>query len=235
MFDHAGASENIQVGENIETQWRRAIDTDDINVLRDLLPAVDVHATNEKGKNALMAAAKNVNMELYNKLLERGISVETRSKTGGTLLMYAVHGNDKAMIQTVLAASDHIDAQSSNGWTALMIAAAKGFENGVRLLVAAGADANMPDVYQWSPLMRAIDNKHFDVAHYLLKQPAINVNVKNENGATALHLAVQSAEVAIVKRLLEVGASASIKDKNGSTAQMLAADLNNQEILDLLK
>jgi len=233
-LSYVHAAESIQVGENLETQWRRAIDTDNIDTLRDLLPAVDIQATNEKGKNALMAAAKSVDMELYDKLLERGISVETRSKTGGTLLMYAVHGNDKTMIQTVLAATDHIDAQSSNGWTALMIAAAKGFENGVRLLVDAGANPNMPDVYQWSPLMRAIDNNHFGVAGYLLTQPEIEVNVVNENGATALHLAVQNAEAVIVKQLLRVGASTSVKDKNGATAKMLAKKLGNQEIADLL-
>ena len=203
-------------------KWKRAIDRDDGEALWRLLSQVDVLGSNDKGKNALMAAAKIGDKELLEALVRHGVRIEDKSLTGGTALMYAVLGNQAQMIDYLLTRTQHLDAQSTNGWTAVMIAAAKGFDGALKQLVEAGADANLADVYQWSPLMRAIDNKHREVINYLLALPGPALNEINENGSTALHVAAQFGDVETVELLLERGADSSVLDKNGDSAEDVA-------------
>ena len=189
--------------QQLQVKWRRAIDQDNLEDLWQLLAIVDAKDTNEKGKTALMAAVKVGDFCLLQELQQLGLSVQQRSSTGGTALMYAVLGNELKMIEHLLPLTDDINAQSTNGWTAVMIAAAKGFDEAIVRLVDAGADANIADVYQWSPLMRAIDNKHTAVVSALLGLP-VAVNHVNENGSTALHIAVIAEDIDTVKQLLKL-------------------------------
>ncbi len=219
--------------EQLETEWKRAIDQDKVADLKRLLPGVDVALTNNKGKTALMAAVKVGDNCLLQELMQRGLKFSTKSYTGGTALMYAVLGNQPEMIEKVLSYQPDPDEQSTNGWTAVMIAAAKGFRSAVLDLHQAGADINLPDVYQWTPLMRAIDNRHTDVAVYLLAAPGINVNHTNENGSSALHIAALTGETEIVTTLLQLGSDKDLQDKNGLTPADVAetagyADLSNK-------
>ncbi len=203
-------------------KWKRAIDQDNGRVLWQLLSEVDVKGTNDKGKTALMAAAKMGDQPMLEALVSRGLSVEDKSLTGGTALMYAVLGNQSEMIRYLLPKTKHLDAQSTNGWTAVMIAAAKGFDTALAQLVAAGANANLADVYQWSPLMRAIDNKHAVVVEYLLLQPDIVIDFTNENGSSALHVAAQYGDSKTVARLLSLGVDFNLRDKNNASAKEVA-------------
>jgi len=217
-----------------QTDWKRAIDLDKAADLWRLINSVDVTATNDKGKTALMAALKIGDQCLVEELMQRGLGIADKGYTGGTTLMYAVLGNQTKMIDFVLSRKPELDAQSTNGWTAVMIAAAKGFKEPMQQLVTAGADVNLADVYRWTPLMRAIDNRHGFVVNYLLSLPETEVLQINENGSTALHIAAQTGDQAIVRRLLALGANVDVVDKNGFTAGQIALEKNNAEVVQLL-
>ena len=68
----------------------------------------------------------------------------------------------------------------------------------------------------------------------LLKQGA-NANLQNEDGYTALLIAVSSGNKEIVQLLLENGADINIKNIDGKTAWSLAEERNYSKIVDLLK
>lgn len=223
--------------ETPEQSWRRAIDRDDAKVLWQMLPDFDVRATNEKGKTALMAAAKLGDKSLLEALQKRGLSLVDRSFTGGTVLMYAALGNQLEMLtylQQRVPGSRYRDAQSTNGWTAIMIAAAKGFDDAVRVLVDDGADPWLADAYQWSPLMRAIDNRHMGVVRYLLSLPDAVIDFKNENGSTALHISALRNDVESAVLLLALGARSDIKDNSGRIPADIAKANTSAELLALL-
>lgn len=212
--------------------WQRAIDRDDAQALWRLLPRADITQTNEKGKTALMSAARLGDHKLYDALKSKGLAASDRSATGGTTLMYAALGNQLSMIRAAVSEQSdpsYLNAQSTNGWTALMIAAAKGFSQSVELLVELGADPSLADAYQWSPLMRAIDNRHESVVQYLLTLNNIEINATNENGSTALHVAVLKNDVSAVRLLLQAGIDVSVSDAGGKTAHGIAVEneLNN--------
>lgn len=224
-----------------ELQWKRAIDRDDTNTLRRLLNRVDVKLTNEKGKTALMASAKTGQLDLLETLLQSGLGIEDRTMTGGTSLMYAALGRQHAMISYLLNArrgmgdfQRYVDAESANGWTALMIAAAKGFDSVVEQLVHEGdADAWLADAYQWTPLMRAIDNRHTAVIRFLLEMDKQVLNAINENGATALHVAVEKGDARTVKLLLGGSIDREIRDNAQRTALDIAKSRRDESITRL--
>ena len=201
------------------------------------MPDADIKATNDKGKTALMSAARLGDHKLYEALTAKGLSAADRSFTGGTVLMYAALGNQLPMIRTVFSEQSdplYLNAQSTNGWTALMIAAAKGFDQTVELLVELGADPSLADAYQWSPLMRAIDNRHESVVQYLLSLPDININATNENGSTALHVAVLKNDEVTIQQLLQAGVNTSVADAGGKTAYDIADNSGLHHLTKLL-
>ncbi len=223
----------------LRTEWKRAIDQDKATDLWRLLSEVDanridVNSTNDKGKTALMASVKVGDQCLLEELLRRGLRITDKGYTGGTVLMYAVLGNQKKMIDLILLREQELNSQSTNGWTAVMIAAAKGFKVSMQQLHTAGADINLPDVYLWTPLMRAIDNRHSSVVEFLLSQPEIDVGQINENGSTALHIAAQTGDEAIVTKLLELGAGVTATDKNGFTASDVAIEYGHARISEVI-
>ncbi len=222
------------LAEDSQKLWRRAIDQDDAQTLVRLLDDSLLTITNEKGKTALMAAAKLGDFALYRQLRDRGLDPRQRSNTGGTVLMYAVLGNQLAFVESVLAQQPDVNLQSTNGWTASMIAAAKGFGEALELLIGAGADVNIADAYRWSPLMRAIDNRHADTVRILLQHTDIQLDWQNENRATALHIAASRGDRRAVEWLLSRGADTNLRNNENMRAVDVARLAGQRDLVKLL-
>ncbi|CAF1412002.1 unnamed protein product, partial [Didymodactylos carnosus] len=72
-----------------------------------------------------------------------------------------------------------------------------------------------------------------DIIQLLLKYyPNINVNIKNKQQATPLHLAIIYGDVDIVNILLEAGADKSLLMTN-KTCKDLAKDFNNEYLYEM--
>ena len=87
-----------------------------------------------------------------------------------------------SVIETLLNGySVPLDAQDGKGRTALYICSARDLVSGVELLLDAGADPNIGDDRQMTPLLRAIRDWSFDVLELLLfhTQNAADVNLKH--------------------------------------------------------
>ena len=169
------------------------------------------------GKTALMAAAKAGAFELAHRLIQRGAEVDARNDNGGTALMFAaIPGHPETMALLIEHGAD-VDAIGHFNWTALMVAASKGHGDGVRMLLRNGADPNVQDTYGWTPLMRAVYGDKQDAVSALLEHERLNLEARDERGATALHVAVERGRSSLVARLLAYGAdSASIDDAGRS-------------------
>lgn len=215
--------------------WRRAVQDNDLDAIRRQLGAsVDVDLSTERGKTALMAAARAGDGELAATLLAAGANPEARNRAGGTVLMYAVVGGNERLVQRLLAAGAAVDAQASNGWSALMLAAAKDRAAIARRLCRASADVNRADIYGWTPLMRAVYEGSEAVATVLLEQPGLQLERVNDHGQTALHLAVIRQSGSLVRRLLAHGARQSA-DVDGNTPRTIARKLGRLDLLALLE
>ena len=81
--------------------------------------------------------------------------------------------------------------------------------------------------------MRAVWNKHNPIVKLLLDQPAVDVNVKNIRGSTALYYAAHgnNAEGARMLLLHKNFKSANVTDNGGLTALMVAVICGKEEVL----
>lgn len=98
-----------------------------------------------------------------------------------------------------------------------MMAAAKNRPQAARLLMNAGADTNTPDVYGWTPLMRAAYGGRREIVALLIDHGKMKIHTINDHGQSALHLAVIGRRQKIAELLLASGANQGLLDFAGRT------------------
>jgi ankyrin repeat protein len=81
--------------------------------------------------------------------------------------------------------------------------------------------------------MKAIQRDRPDLAAVVLEK-AGRINIKDDRGATALHLAAARGQVALMAQLLDRGADLKAKMKEGSTPLGEAAYMGQAEAIQLL-
>ena len=127
------------------------------------------------------------------------------------------------------------DSKAKLGWTALALAAVKGYTDVAEVLLDAGADQGVRDAYGWTPLMRAVDRRRPEFIRLLLESPGADLTVRQEDGATALHIAAASGDLQIVRLLVSHGADRSAEDRNGNTATAIARSAGHADIAEYLE
>ena len=105
----------------------------------------------------------------------------------------------------------------------------------VRQLLARGADPNLRDIYGWTPLMRAVYEDRARVVQALLEQSDIQLNARNDQGATALYLAAVQGNEPVTRALLLAGADPRIGDREGRAPENVAIAAGHENIARLLK
>lgn len=96
--------------------------------------------------------------------------------------------------------------------------------NKLKQLLIAGADINIQDNEGYTPLMRILEEEDFDftLAKMLIKQGS-NLNLKNKEGQTALHIFASHTwtfSPYLLENFIKSGANINAKDKNGLTPLM---------------
>jgi len=103
----------------------------------------------------------------------------------------------------------------------------------VRSALARGENVNEKNSIGDTALMHAVCFKHNFIVKLLLDQPAVDVNVKDKWGQTALHRAayVNNAEGARMLLLHKDFNSANVTNNDGNTALMIAVIYKKEEVL----
>lgn len=86
---------------------------------------------------------------------------------------------------------------------------------------------------KYPPLIKAIINKNKDKAENMILEGA-DVNVKTEDGTSALHFAVGIGELELVKHLIDKGAEVNSSNKTGNLPLYIAVEFGNVEEVELL-
>jgi ankyrin repeat protein len=182
-------------------------ETDIIAVL--LKAGADVNSPNAEGETALMEVTRTGRVDAARLLLSHGATVQAHETWGGqTALMWAVTQDHPEMMQLLIEHGADVNARSKvhdwqrkvtaegrpkdmhrGGLTPLLYAARDGCVPCVQLLLKSGADVNLPDPDQVSPLEMALLNLHWDTAKLLISQGA-DVHGWDEWGQTPLYVAV---------------------------------------------
>lgn len=202
----------------------------------------DVNAVdNNTGGTALMAASFNDHYRVAKYLIAKGADVNAKSKEGYTALHSAASGAGKNLSELLLFSGANVNARTNNGTTPLRLNTESHYYADVaEVLLSRGADPNLPDDDNRTPLNSAIIKCHMATAELLLSKGA-DVTAADKLGMTALHRAVLSFgdprcklrdSLRIAQLLLLKGARVDIADNKGRTPLSLATD--RKEMLALL-
>jgi len=190
----------------------------------------EINKTNSCGWTPLMLSARNSNTVSTERtveiLLEHGASVNKidvfQKKTA---LMYASSYSNsdstERTVQLICNYSTDIDFRNINGETALMYASKDNDTvNAVKILLDNGADINLSDNLDYTPLMLSISNINIDIVKILLQNKA-NMEIYNKYGDSALDLAIyddgdenledheKAKKLEIIKLMFDHGANLS--------------------------
>ena len=153
------------------------------------------------GSTPLLFAARQGDVETATVLLEAGAKVNDADAAGTSALVVTAHSDHTALSLFLLERGADPNAAGA-GYTALHAAVLRGNLQLVKALLAKGADPNAP-VAHGTPGRRLS-------ADYSLRYQMI--------GANAFWLAARFGEPAIMRELVDAGASAFTGPKDGTTA-----------------
>lgn len=149
-------------------------------------------------------------------------------------LMESASRGDLPMLSAALEEGAQSDSRDERGTTALMRAAERGHVPVVRALLEAGADPNAERPGGITPLMHAAAGGNVEVATLLLDAGARVDARAEDNGLTALRVAVATAAPDMARRLLAAGADRGEQDADGARLLFTAAGAGSVPLLELL-
>jgi ankyrin repeat protein len=202
-----------------------AVDQGDVTAVKAYIKeGVNVYRRCRKGETALMIAARRGHMDVAKTLIKAGIPVDAPTPNGRTALMIASSVRQTEMVSLLLREGADPNYPGPLGYTALMLALEerlgipKATEDSslsiLEDLLKKGANVNVSDDRQVTPLWIAIRNKNRGAVQLLLDNGA-DVNKRaGPNGHTPLMTAIESGHLAIVESLVNHGADVNAKVKD---------------------
>ena len=184
----------------------------------------------------LIAATNKGDIEEVERLLDAGSDVNACIKYGLTPLQTAVLRRREELCTLFLEHGADIDHKNEQGDTALHLAITRGLVSICQLLVDHGGDIfatnndgqtplDMTKLRQdTTPEQTALRRGHLET--YVFLQPTYD---------TRLIAAVQNGNIDEVKKLLDAGADANVKDKNGKSALSYARQSGSAQLSELFK
>jgi ankyrin repeat protein len=229
LLVHRGADINAS-GESGWTALHSATVVQGREEMVAFLPSKGARAdsTDENGETPLWFAFSRGRLSVMKMLLQHmgAVEQERRGEIGWTPLMEACGEGKLGMVRMLVQqmGAQGLDDVDCLGRTALHWAALEGQYEVVAILLEKGAQADIGDDDDTTPLMWAASRGHLGVVQMLLEHmEGQGLDATNVHERTALKLAVQGGHEAVVTFLLSQGAHATNPDRNGSTPFMSAA------------
>ena len=174
------------------------------------------------GCTLLMKAAKSGNERDIRSLILSGANVNLKDKEGWTALMYAVrYQPNEAIIETLISAGSNVKEKNKYDISALSLAATYNENPEILKKLLAYYSASEKELMQAFILMLT-DNSSSDYSKAVKADSFIQKGISLNsfyNGKTPLMYAAQfCTSTTVIRRLLEYGASTSIRSADGKTA-----------------
>jgi ankyrin repeat protein len=166
----------------------------------------------------LHIAALNGYGDMVKFLLANKAKVNAKEEAGDTPLVLAAENGHKDVVELLLAAGANVDAKGDDG-SPLAVAAAGGYVDIVKLLLSRNADVNSWDSEGGTPIVSA---KTREIAELIVAKGA-NVNSRDYDRQTALHIAAAYGRSDLAAFLMAQGADVNARDRYGDTPLHYAA------------
>ena len=187
----------------------------------------NVDQQDEDGNTALLFAAEQGYEDILDLLLQAGADPNLSDFKQRTPLISAAYKGKINIVKNLLqidTVKENINNQDINGNTALIFSAKRGYEDILDLLLQAGADPDLSDFKQRTPLMSAAYKGKINVVKNLLQIDTVKENINNQdiNGNTALIFTVKRGYEDILDLLLQTRADPDLSNFRESTPLMEA-------------
>ncbi len=172
------------------------------------------------GNGAFYYAAKTGNIEMMDKLIEKGVDYKGINKVGGNAMIAAAQGYRKAntieVFQYLEGKGIEANVSTKDGTTPLHLLAGRSKETDViSYFIGKGVNVNQVDGEGNTALIYASQRGSLKIIKLLADQTK-DINAANNKGETALTNAVAGNSTDIVAYLIENGADANVVDKEGN-------------------
>src|SRR5262245_2636974 len=168
-----------------------------------LLAAATLSAQSKPSSNELFAALKTGATGPVQRLLERGADASAIDADGTPAIMAATLFGDAKLVELLLSHGADVNRADKSGSTALMWAVPD--VEKVRVLLARGASVNAKsETERTAFLVAASYPRTVELLKVLLDKGA-DMRAQDRAGATALSLAVRSADVSVVRFVVDRG------------------------------
>lgn len=200
----------------------------------------DVNSKSNKRETPLHMAVLNEDIDTMITLLEHGASISAANCEKTTPVhLAALWGPTPELLATLLKnikRSCDLDLRDEDGNTALHIAVVDDSSAKVAMLLEKGANVLATDKGGETPIHWAARYGTLEPLATVLKnvKRSCDLDLRNENGDTALHLAIINKSVAKVAMLLEKGADVLTTNTSKETSIHCAARCSTSEILHKL-
>ena len=181
----------------------------------------DVRATNDRRSTCLILAARLGHTDTVRYLVGLPeVDLNHQGRDNHTALHYAAEGRHADVVQVLIDAGADTEIRGAGGHSPLHLASFSGELTIIKMLLKAGADVRSTDGRN-TCLISAASNGHTDTVRYLACLPEVDLNHQGSRNYTALHLAVQYADV--VQVLIDAGADIEIRNDDGRSPLHVAS------------
>ncbi|KTG06687.1 hypothetical protein cypCar_00044234 [Cyprinus carpio] len=169
-----------------------------------------------RGETPLFLAVVHGLRENATFLLQNGCDPDCKNEDDDSALVAAIKNDQYDLALLLLRYNAKVDQQGSLQRTALHEASLLGLDNFVYLLLQSGADPNVIDVCEHTPLGLAAQAGHFNIVEILLQKGASVWSRPHSLGsASVLFDAAASGNPDIISLLLEYGANPNVPTHTG--------------------
>ena len=202
---------------------------------------LDINQVDQKGNTPFLNSINGRNFEIAQKLLPKVNNINQENTAGFTALTYAIRRSSPELFDQILALNAKVDIIDKNGnnlifhtFDAYNPKNSKSFEKFIEILQSKGVDPIVKQSKGNTLLHLAIEKGN----QYLVEKSlelGVDINQKNGDGLTALHLsAMKAQDDKLLKLLLAKGADKSILTDFEESAFDLASEneLLNQNSAD---
>lgn len=181
------------------------------------------------GEGDLLVAARAADVQTLRAIIKAGCDVRVRDRLRQTALHIAVRARSPDCVRELIAADCPLDARRNDGKTALSLALFTKPITMLRALLDAGADPNIADCDNMTPLSAACrsikkplcGSKYFERFHDVIVEELLlagaDPNTPRRNRVSPLHDAAWSGRLECVKNLIAAGADVMATTVEGDT------------------